>query len=808
MPPPRLNDNLCSRGRRKFLSVLVLVMFCIPVLGTLKAESSRSQFPNTGYLEFDRALPDNQRTVPAELVREAVFRHHRISVTNAIIEGRLDCQNAVLDGNLVFTNCRFRGDVDFGFASFRQSVSFSGSEFDRGVRLEFANAAQNVDLSRTKFHGGRANFSGLRCEGMILGTGVQLGEKAQLSFDFCDVRKGFVFTSSRFDGAFSCTKAHLQGFIAFVAVNFKKNAFFGMTVFDGMVIFLPGSSAFAGTNTSSADPAGFDQDANFAMAEFRGYAVFSVDFRGWANFSGIRGDAELVFGIPSSVPVDWQLNQRTTFSQEAHFTGLDAKRLSFEKVEFNKCVDFSGMTVTEDVRFGGDHYEHSDRQMFSDCAIFRRARVGGALTFSGCGFGSEVDFDSANITGDLSFHEESNKREPPPIFGGTAYFERVRVDGNLTFDSRLFAKPLILKSANIGGFVSFRGLLEQKAAPVILKESVVFSGADIKKWLKAPGVTFDGPFECQSATLGAVDFRADPTNGLNAAVVNSDAFFSGSRLDWAFFDGTTFKKTANFDAMEIKREARFQSATFAGPLSFRATRCEGGLHFEGAHLNDASFRDTVVKSLAFSDSFGSSQVAQFNGNIDLRGCLYDRIDVDWNRLIKRIEPFDRQAYAQLQKALNAVGESDAAAEVYQKRLVREVGEHRSRWATHIWAWISAKPSQIALASGLVVSVGWLLFFLWPGSFETKDLLGLSAAGPAQPLAAATPKTATRRIIERVGSALALSVRSFIPFETAVGAHLAPRSPFGTTIALIIRLCGWALLAMLIAAASGLFRASP
>lgn len=798
-----MTPSVCIRGRFKFFSSLLTI--CVSTLGALKAESLQSRLLNTGVVQLDRALPDYERTISASVVREAVFRHRRVFLTNAIIEGRLACENAVLDAALVFNGCHFKGDVDFGYATFKQAVSFSGSEFDGGVRMEFANAAQNVDLARTTFHG-LANFGGFHCEGLVGGNGVQLDEKARLSFDLSDLRKGLAFMSSRFDGVFSCSKAHLQGLIAFVAVKFKQNAVFGLTVFDGMTLFLPGSSVFGQPNMSQSDPAGFDQDASFAMAEFKGYAIFAVDFKGWANFSGVRGDAELAFGFASSVPADWQLNKSITFSEPAHFTGLDAKRLSFGRVQFKKCVDFSGMTITEAARFEGEHYHQGNPPMFSGCALFRTVRIGGSLTFGDCGFADEADFGSATIGGDFSFYEESDQKESPPIFGGAARLDRVHVGGDLRFDSRLFAKALFLTSARVGGYVAFRGFFDKKAVPVTFRENVEFTGSVIKA-LKASGTIFEGPVQCQRTTIEAVDFRADPQTEMGPAVFNEDAVFSGSQWDWALFDGTTFKKKANFDAMDIKREARFQGTSFGAPLSFRATHCAGGLYLERARLSDATFRDAQFKSLSFSDPFDASKSAQFNGDVDLRGCFYDRVDADWQRLMLRIRPFDRQAYGQLQKALTAAGESDAAAEVYQARLVKEVGGRRWMWPLYIWPWVAAKPFQLVLASLFVVCCGWLLFLAVPDSYDIKNDVVLGSTGTAEPVVAGSA-TATVPLIVRVAHALALSVRAFIPFETAVAAHLAPRRPVGTTFALIIRLCGWALLAMLVAAASGLFRASP
>ncbi len=64
---------------------------------------------------------------------------------------------------------------------------------------------------------------------------------------------------------------------------------------------------------------------------------------------------------------------------------------------------------------------------------------------------------------------------------------------------------------------------------------------------------------------------------------------------------------------------------------------------------------------------------QFQKAVDLRGCTYDRIQVDWRSLLRRrdgnerINPYDRQPYARLEKIFRAVGQDRAADKVYLER---------------------------------------------------------------------------------------------------------------------------------------------
>src|SRR5277367_4476788 len=60
-------------------------------------------------------------------------------------------------------------------------------------------------------------------------------------------------------------------------------------------------------------------------------------------------------------------------------------------------------------------------------------------------------------------------------------------------------------------------------------------------------------------------------------------------------------------------------------------------------------------------------------DVDLLGCTYERIQVDWRSLLRypngqsRIRPYDRQPYIELEAALRRAGSADDADAVYAER---------------------------------------------------------------------------------------------------------------------------------------------
>ncbi len=65
--------------------------------------------------------------------------------------------------------------------------------------------------------------------------------------------------------------------------------------------------------------------------------------------------------------------------------------------------------------------------------------------------------------------------------------------------------------------------------------------------------------------------------------------------------------------------------------------------------------------------------SQFGGYVDLLGCTYDRIQVNWHMLLRypdgksRVDPYDRQPYVELEEVFRKSGSVEDADAVYAER---------------------------------------------------------------------------------------------------------------------------------------------
>src|SRR5258708_15772088 len=96
----------------------------------------------------------------------------------------------------------------------------------------------------------------------------------------------------------------------------------------------------------------------------------------------------------------------------------------------------------------------------------------------------------------------------------------------------------------------------------------------------------------------------------------------------------------------------FDHARFQQETNFETTRFE----------RKAGFVETAFRAVDFAktgkvaSSNGTDSLEQFGGRIDLRGCTYDRIQVEWKSLLRmkngqsRVE-YDRQPFAKFEKKI-------------------------------------------------------------------------------------------------------------------------------------------------------------
>jgi uncharacterized protein YjbI with pentapeptide repeats len=338
-------------------------------------------------------------------------------------------------------------------------------------------------------------------------------------------------------------------------------------------------------------------------------------------------------------------------------------------------------------------------------------------------------------------------------------------------------------------------------------------------------------------TKGTADFshaRFDATADFARSVLNIDVMFTSTQfLGQGFFPGTRFKGYADFRRAHFFDLAIFgggppadYNATFEGRALFWETQFDSSAMFSGVSFDDraafvdarfdgdadfetavfrgpVSFRSTIFHAIYFSKT-AAGEPPQFGNDVDLLGCTYDRIKVNWPSLLRypngqsRIKPYNRQPYIELEGVLRKAGFEEDADEVYAESRRVEYGKGLRRVSDRLY-WLVANYG-IDLWHELIGSLGFLLI----------GVLVFS-----RPRAVVTGESGIETTISW-WSALSLAVRQFLPFSLPVKARWNPsrrvlcrwkRWPILTaaTYANLLQIVGWILIPLAAGWLAGVLR---
>src|SRR5208282_98258 len=99
----------CDRNDYNVLTVVLMLFLCTFIVGKSSARvvASREAILDGQKIEF----ADSKGMLRAEWIVEAVQKHVKIEISNAIISGDLDLQYAEIEREIVLLNCEFKGIV-------------------------------------------------------------------------------------------------------------------------------------------------------------------------------------------------------------------------------------------------------------------------------------------------------------------------------------------------------------------------------------------------------------------------------------------------------------------------------------------------------------------------------------------------------------------------------------------------------------------------------------------------------------------------------------------------------------------------
>ncbi|MDR6222596.1 pentapeptide repeat-containing protein, partial [Methanococcoides alaskense] len=406
---------------------------------------------------------------------------------------------------------------------------------------------------------------------------------------------------------------------------------------------------------------------------------------------------------------------------------------------------------------------------------FNRTQIEGSAFFNPATFEGEANFGSARIGSTAVFTGAEFKEK--------ASFNRTQIEGSAFFNPATFEGEANFGSARIGSNAQFAG--------AEFKEKASFNRTQIEGSAFFNPATFEGEANFGSARIGS-------TAVFTGAEFKERAVFNRTQIEGsAFFNPAIFEGEANFVGARIGSNAQFAGAEFKEKASFNSAQIQRESHFERTiFANYVSFENTSFETIYF----GEPEV-QFQAKIDLRGCIYNRIDPIsfWEQLMKHLDPYDQQPFTQLEETFRRAGKDKLADDVYYEQKRRESGQKTLRtpsaWLLDRFLWLvtgyGVRLHRLSAFIALILLSGTIIFH-----FE----------GAVEPMLNMQPP-----LHLSYWEAFWVSLNTFLPVEIPSGANWIPSSKsivLGirfTTFATLLKLAGWIFVPVGIAGISGILK---
>ncbi|MFI5589955.1 pentapeptide repeat-containing protein [Amycolatopsis sp. NPDC051758] len=294
------------------------------------------------------------------------------------------------------------------------------------------------------------------------------------------------------------------------------------------------------------------------------------------------------------------------------------------------AVDFTGVTFTGDVWFGGTRFGLS--------AVFTGARFMGEASFSHARFDHDARFGRVTFDGYARFDDAD--------FGGSAKFDWADFRSSVVFTGAKFSQEGSFVGARFGDRAEFdkARFVRGRFAGAQFAGNVYFTHAKFSAYASFKEVRFAGAFtRFGSATLASSDFSAaefgrntdfTETRFTGDAVFNMAKFPGGvefvrTEFDGVNFDGTRFAQFAVFTEAKFDGVTRFYECHFGNWVKFERTRFAADVWFENTKFADrAWFREAEFGgSTRFLDTrfgdVGGFVHARFDGEVVFDDVRFD-----------------------------------------------------------------------------------------------------------------------------------------------------------------------------------------
>jgi len=661
--------------------------------------------------------------------------------------------SSYVHGQTTFQTTVFNGHVNLENTIVDEQVAFEGK---KECPVSILGAVNLKFVKFGAFGCAHAGFTSLDCTGSEFGRiAISSSEfKGPVILDGTTIRSFAQFNEGViFHDKFCMRFAYIEGTLDGSNARFAEECTFDGTKCGRQAVFI---------NVKFEDNANFSSFEASADAAFQG-AAFSKH----ANFHRMRVGSSLLFRAEPQNNISASIfHGQATFSRIN--VGLDANFRDVQFLGLSTEISFDSAIIKKNAVFVGSK--------FSALVRFIAIQVGGQASFQGATFMAPVTFDAAAISGRLLFRSEPSRNLAAAVFNDVADFRDCSIGSTAEFHNTKFLGKVNFERVDFGGSAIFVGASFENAVSVNkfgvmkCKQGAYFQASRFTGKTDFHGITIYGEFVCSGVVFG----------------------------DRTTFEGSTFFDSAYFGAREGLASARFSEVVF----SF--CKFERIADFEGATFSGLLvLRETYMRAALFS----TNTTSQFSSTIDARGFQYDSISIDWKHFFHnaegktRVKPFNRQPYTQLEKALRTAGHDRDADQVYlERRLVeRKLKWHESKlsWFVDFLYWTlgryGIRPYQLFLIAFMVVFIG-------VGVYSSPSSVKVSMEADGK-------KTWTVVQSVTVADATELSLREFFPIDLPLVPQYEPweKNRLSSCFASILKISGWLILPIGIAAITGLLR---
>jgi uncharacterized protein YjbI with pentapeptide repeats len=722
---------------------------------------SHEQMLSSGQpIVFSGGEPEDDREILAGWVVDALRAGLKVYLANALIVGQFDARDIVAERELALIGCTIRDAIaDFSHSIFKQRADFSGTHFTKGAVFARCRFDSDLMLDGCHISGVGILLMDAEIKRALMSYHLNCDPGTQANFQRCHIHSIAKFPGSVFYGEADFNGCRFDGQATFSGVTFVGEAIFGGCTFGETALFCGGTE-------QDYPGAIFSSDTTFISARFVSQAAFQgAVFKKSISFNLAKFEGFAYFNnVPNRHVPPTAFERKVDFAM-AHFSG----QANFQGVTFGDYVSFNSAVIKGAANFG-IQLKATARCTFVGPADFVNMNCESVSDFRGSVFHQKADFRNAKFGASAEFTGETSSSLPPTIFHGPALFANAVFEGVADFRQ-----------------VGFEGRASFAAAR--MEQNVLFCG------LGSP--TDDGASFAEEAQFSLT--RIEGTANFRKVTFLKDASFTGASVNGpALFEGAVFRARAIFSLCRLRDVANFSRSEFLGDLNLQEAR---------------------ITVLLFSAPVGSSDhPVQFKSKVDLRGCTYDRIEVDQRKLLCHIDPYARQPFVQLEKTARNAGDDTDADAIY---LFRCCTERRRQWERReVGSWLFSSVHQLAANYGvkpyrlivvpLVLLTLGIFIFARPQAVRQADPNLVTEAKVADPGHA----NLERDEFSSWGLATRLSLRIFLPVEVPLASNWEPsnRKIIGplraSDFATLLKIAGWILVPLGVAALTGLLRTKP